>query len=199
MGSVWDFRFGLDAAVTAPCDVLKGLAPGQIDSRAMTEAVADSDSFVSPDHREPRPRLAQQSWASRRNRQSAIRRRYILAVVDLETGSATRCLSQARRSTAADDEQVGTVAHVLAAEHEDIFEGIVIAEHHGKGGHRFADEEVIDEIHERGVLLKLDRVAAEQLPEPTANPAVMYDDPTDSGGAFHGKLRRAWDLISGKY
>ena len=49
MGSVWDFRSGLDAAVTAPCDGLKGLAPVQIDSRAMTEAVADSDSFVSPD------------------------------------------------------------------------------------------------------------------------------------------------------
>jgi hypothetical protein len=49
MGSVWDFRSGLDAAVTAPRDGLKGLAPGQIGSRAMTEAVADSHSFVSPD------------------------------------------------------------------------------------------------------------------------------------------------------
>lgn len=49
MGSVWDFRSRLDAAVTAPCDGLKSLAPGQIDSRAMTEAVADSDSFVLPD------------------------------------------------------------------------------------------------------------------------------------------------------
>ena len=29
----------------------KGLAPGQIDSRAMTEAVVDSDSFVSPDRK----------------------------------------------------------------------------------------------------------------------------------------------------
>jgi len=49
MGSVWDFRSGLDTAVTAPRDGLKGLAPGQIGSRAMTEAVADSHSFVSPD------------------------------------------------------------------------------------------------------------------------------------------------------
>ncbi len=48
-GSVWDFRSGLDGAVTAPRDGLNCLAPGQIDSRAMTEAVADSDSFVSPD------------------------------------------------------------------------------------------------------------------------------------------------------
>ena len=98
-----------------------------------------------------------------------------------------------------DGAQVGTVAHVMAAEHEDIFEGIVIVEHRGHDGHRYADEEVIDEIRERGIVLKLDRAAAEQLPRPTANPAVMYDDPTDSGGAFHGKLRRAWDLISGKY
>jgi uncharacterized protein YrrD len=98
-----------------------------------------------------------------------------------------------------DGAQVGTVAHVMAAEHEDLFEGMVIAEHRGRGGHRFADEEVIGEMYERGVMLKLDQAAAEELPEPSANPAVLYDDPTDKGGAFHGKLRRAWDLISGNY
>lgn len=120
-------------------------------------------------------------------------------VVDLGDRVSYEVLAQGTPVYSSDDVQVGTVAHVLAAEHEDIFEGIVVAEHHGKGGHRFADEEVIDDIYERGVVLKLDRAAAEQLPEPSANPAVMYDDPTDSGGAFHGKLRRAWNMISGNY
>ena len=51
MGSVWDFRSGLDAAVTAHATGSRASPPGHIDSRAMTEAVADSDSFVSPDNR----------------------------------------------------------------------------------------------------------------------------------------------------
>ena len=102
--------------------------------------------------------------------------------MDLGDRVSYEVLAQGTPVYSSDDAQVGTVAHAIAAEREDIFEGIVVAEHHGRGGHRFADEEVIDDIHERGVLLKLDRVAADQLPEPSANPAVMYDDPTDSGG-----------------
>jgi uncharacterized protein YrrD len=99
-----------------------------------------------------------------------------------------------------DGVQIGKVAHVMAVEDADLFEGIVIAEHLGSGGHRFVDAEDIVEIHERGVLLKLDRAASEQLHEPTANPAVMRDNPTEPPpGPLQRKLRRAWDLISGKY
>lgn len=99
-----------------------------------------------------------------------------------------------------DGHKIGEVAHVLAAEHEDIFDGIVIAEHHGRHGHRFADADDIDQIHTAGVLLKLDQHAAEQLPEPSANPAVMHDDPAETNReARRMKLRRAWDLLSGKY
>jgi uncharacterized protein YrrD len=99
-----------------------------------------------------------------------------------------------------DGEQVGIVAHVLAAEDADIFEGIVIAEHRGHGGHRFVEADDIGDMYERAVMLKLDRAATERLPEPTANPAVMRDDPAEGGsGALAQKLRRAWDLISGKY
>jgi hypothetical protein len=99
-----------------------------------------------------------------------------------------------------DGEEIGKVAHVLAVEDEDVFDGIVISEHLGSGGHRFADADDIGEIHERGVLLKLDRAGAERLPEPTANPAVMRDDPAEGrSGALSRKLRRAWDYISGNY
>jgi uncharacterized protein YrrD len=97
-----------------------------------------------------------------------------------------------------DEQQIGTVAHVLAAEDEDVFDGIVIAEHHGRHGHRFADADDVQDIYEHGVVLKLDRAACEQLHEPSPNPAVLRDDPAE-GGQIHGKLRRAWDMLSGKY
>lgn len=99
-----------------------------------------------------------------------------------------------------DGERVGKVTHVLAAEHEDIFEGVVIDEHLGRHGHRFVDADDIDHIYEQGVVLKIDRAAAEQLHEPSANPAVMYDDPAEGRSSpLSDRLRRAWNLISGKY
>lgn len=100
----------------------------------------------------------------------------------------------------ADGGQIGKVTHVLAAEHEDVFDGIVIGEHAFGAEHRFADAEEIDMIYEHGVVLKLDRAACEQLPKPSANPAVMRDDPAESSAdARHAKLMRAWDRISGNY
>lgn len=99
-----------------------------------------------------------------------------------------------------DGEQVGHVVHVLAAVDEDVFDGIVIDERLGPGGHRFVDADQIAELHRDGVLLKLDRQQAAQLPEPTANPAVMRDDPADAApGPLADKLRRAWEYLSGKY
>jgi hypothetical protein len=97
-----------------------------------------------------------------------------------------------------DGEEVGHVAHVLADEENDIFDGIVIS--HGLGRHTFADAEQVGEIHERGVVLTLTAAEAEALPEPSENPAVMEDDPSDAEGSpVANKLRRAWDLLSGNY
>jgi hypothetical protein len=99
---------------------------------------------------------------------------------------------------AADGEEVGQVAHVLAVEEEDIFDGIVIS--HGLGRHTFADAEQVGAIHERGVTLTLTAAEAEALPEPAENPAVMHEDPSGSeGSSLSNKLRRAWDLLSGNY
>jgi hypothetical protein len=98
-----------------------------------------------------------------------------------------------------DGQQIGTVAHVLAVESEDVFDGIVIAEHLGTR-HRFADADDVDRIGEQGVLLKLDDAACAQLPEPSANPGVMGEDPGDPvEGRGQHKLKRAWDLLSGNY
>jgi hypothetical protein len=100
---------------------------------------------------------------------------------------------------------VGSVVHVLAVEDEDVFDGIVIAElsrDHMPGGseHRFVDASVIDSIHEQAVTLTLTAAACRDLPEPSANPAVMRDDPADGANSELGsKLRRAWDRLSGNY
>jgi hypothetical protein len=105
----------------------------------------------------------------------------------------------------ADGIRIGAVAHVLAAEAEDIFDGIVIddLDHHllrGHDRHRFVDAPEVAEIHERAVLLTIDAAACRALPAPSANPAEMEASPTDTAPAgVSGKLRRAWDLLSGNY
>jgi uncharacterized protein YrrD len=109
-------------------------------------------------------------------------------------------LSKGTPVYSADGAEVGKVAHVLAVEEEDVFDGIVIGQHLFAGQHRFADADEVGEIFERGVVLRLDRAACEQLPEPSPNPAAMRDDPAESKAEIRReKLRRAWDLISGNY
>jgi uncharacterized protein YrrD len=99
-----------------------------------------------------------------------------------------------------DGEELGVVEHVLAEPEQDIFDGIVLDTSVLPGGHRFVDASEVGEIHERGVVLSLDRRAAEQLPEPSANPAAMSASPDDATeGEVQRKLRWAWDKISGNY
>jgi hypothetical protein len=93
-------------------------------------------------------------------------------------------------------EQIGTVAHTLAAPEEDIFDGLVIDT---DAGHRFVDAPLVEEIFERGVVLTGDPDPGE-LPEPTANAPEMDVTADDMRPAGMGdKLRRAWDLVSGNY
>jgi hypothetical protein len=99
----------------------------------------------------------------------------------------------------ADGQEIGRVTHILADEDEDIFDGLVVDT---DGGPRFADAAVIDELYERGVTLRLDAAAASDLPEPSENASAMATGPDDTVPDDHGlsaKLRRAWDLISGRY
>lgn len=100
-----------------------------------------------------------------------------------------------------DGERVGTLAHVLADEATDIFDGIVIDARSGMGGWRFADASEVADMHEGGVVLALDSTACAGLPEPSENPPAMGADPADAAGAgtVGDKLRRAWDFISGNY
>jgi hypothetical protein len=103
-----------------------------------------------------------------------------------------------------DGARIGTVAHVLAAEAQDIFDGLVIGDlpaelFPGRAGHRFVDAPEVASIHEHAVTLTLDAAACRALPEPTPNPGQLSAGPADQPSRLGGKLRRAWDLLSGNY
>jgi hypothetical protein len=98
-----------------------------------------------------------------------------------------------------DEVEIGKVECILSAPNIDIFDGIVLDTSVLPGGHRFVDAPEVAEIYERGVVLTIDAAAAEELPEPGANPGSIEVGPGDmAAGGRHDKLRRAWDMISGK-
>ena len=99
-----------------------------------------------------------------------------------------------------DGDRVGAVEHVLADSSVDVFDGIVIDGRTGPGGWRFVDAPEVETIHERGVVLALSTDEVKRLPEPSANAASMAATPDDvTPDHLRDKLRRAWDLISGRY
>lgn len=118
--------------------------------------------------------------------------------MDLGQPSSYLALGAGTPVFSSEGERIGKVLHVLAAQDEDVFDGIVIGEHPFGAEHRFADADDVEEIFDHGVMLKLTRAACSDLPKPSANPAVMRDDPAESGSdRRHEKLMRAWDMISG--
>lgn len=112
-------------------------------------------------------------------------------------------LEEGTKVVSADGKQIGKVAHVLADLQNDIFEGVVIDTSPLPGRHVFADTTLVDEIRTDGVILNIDAEDARSLPAPSANPAEMRVGPDElvkQGTAedLRDKLRRAWDVISGK-
>jgi hypothetical protein len=122
-------------------------------------------------------------------------------VPDLGEPSSYLALGKGADCYTSDGKKVGRVEHVLAVPEDDIFDGIVLDTSVLPGGHRFVDSEQVEEIFERGVLLKIDRHVAEGLPEPAENPAAMEvtaDDVVEGDeGKLKRKLHRAWQLLSG--
>lgn len=121
---------------------------------------------------------------------------------DLGQPSSYLSLSKGAECFSCDGQKVGAVEHVLAVPEDDIFDGIVLDTSVLPGGHRFVDADQVEEIFERGVLLKIDSAAAEALPEPSANPAAMEVSADDVAASDEGKLKqklhRAWEMISGE-
>ena len=110
-------------------------------------------------------------------------------------------LEQGARVYSSDGEDIGIVEHVLADEELDVFDGIVVDARSGPGGWRFADAEQVAQIGTRAVALTLDAEAARRLPEPGENPSAIDSHGAEDAPApeVQAKLRRAWDLISGKW
>ena len=99
-----------------------------------------------------------------------------------------------------DGHKVGTVEHVLAVSEVDVFDGVIVDMRAGPGGHRFADADQVEAIYERGIVLTVNRNAAEKLPQPSENAAAMAADPDDvTPDGLNDKLKRAWDYLSGRY
>ena len=99
-----------------------------------------------------------------------------------------------------DGERVGALEHVLADDSSGIFDGIVIDVSSGLGGHRFVDAPEVSGFFERAVVLEVAVADVAALPEPSENPAVMrHGGEEDSESPLARKLRRAWDLVSGRY
>lgn len=120
-------------------------------------------------------------------------------MADLGDPSSYLALAGGEPVYTCDGRRIGVVEHVLSDPEADIFDGIVLDRSVLPGGHRFVDADQVEEVFERGLLLKVDAAAAEQLPEPSENPAVMRVDPDDVvDDGLTEKLRRAWDLISGR-
>jgi uncharacterized protein YrrD len=122
---------------------------------------------------------------------------------DLGAPSSFLVLADGTPIYSSDGKQIGNVEHVLADEETNIFDGIVVDTSVLPGGHRFVDAAQVAEIYERGVELTIDAAAAENLPEPSANPASMEvtgEDFAERGwdDELEAKLKRAWDRISGK-
>jgi uncharacterized protein YrrD len=120
--------------------------------------------------------------------------------MDLGNPASYLVLADGTPVLSSDGQAVGKVEHVLADADADVFDGLIVDMRAGPGGHRFADASQVASIHERGVVLTLDASAAEQLPEPSENPATLAADPDDTApDDLKDKLRRAWDYLSGNY
>jgi hypothetical protein len=124
----------------------------------------------------------------------------VLAMDDLGSPSSYLALEPGVDVFSRDGERLGEVQHVLADPEVDLFDGIVIDTSGLPGGLRFADALQVAEIYERGVILDLSHAEAEQLPEPSENPGSIEVTGVEDvdRSELHEKLRRAWDIISGK-
>jgi hypothetical protein len=117
--------------------------------------------------------------------------------MDLGNPASYLVLADGTPVFSSDGHEVGKVEHVLADADADVFDGVIVDT---RGGHRFADAALVEAIYERGVVLAMTSEDAEQLPEPTENPAALEADPDDTApDDLKDKLRRAWDYLSGNY
>ena len=87
-----------------------------------------------------------------------------------------------------DEVTIGTVASVLAADHQDIFHGLLVKTDQGI---RFIEAADIGQLHEHGVDLRIDAAAAAELPGPEHSAPVYDEDP-----ALQTHWRHLWHKMT---
>ena len=83
--------------------------------------------------------------------------------------------------------EFGTVAHVLADEHLDVFDGIVVKTHRGI---RFVDRDQIGAITTTAVQTTLSDAEADALPAPDGEPIFEVDALQGVGPSLTAHLRK---------
>src|SRR5690349_5322976 len=81
---------------------------------------------------------------------------------------------------------IGTLEHVLDVADLDIFEGIVVATHHGL---RFIDAEHLPEFTTTHIQSSLSDEQAAALPAPDGPPVHSVDTLADAGHSLHDAVR----------
>jgi len=81
----------------------------------------------------------------------------------------------------------GTVAHVLADEHLDVFDGIVVKTHEGI---RFVDRDSIDQITTVAVTTNIADADVAALPKPEGEPIFEVDALQGIGPSLTAHLRK---------
>jgi uncharacterized protein YrrD len=92
--------------------------------------------------------------------------------------------------------RVGVVDHVLADMQLDVFEGVIVHTLPLPGRHLVADVDQLAALHERGVLLSVERDELHEPPDESAQ--RKRDDEERVESPLEARLRRAWDWISGR-
>ncbi|HEY2763633.1 MAG TPA: PRC-barrel domain-containing protein [Pseudonocardiaceae bacterium] len=91
-------------------------------------------------------------------------------------------------------QRVGVVEHVVADEPTDIFEGLIVHTLPLPGRHLFADRDQIAALHERRVLLSVDR---DKLHDQSQKSTRQTNSDNHLENPIQTRLRHAWDWISG--
>jgi hypothetical protein len=90
-----------------------------------------------------------------------------------------------------DEQPVGTVDHVVAAEAEDIFHGLVIRTDSGR---KFVAADDVASLHERGADLRIEAAAVAGLPAPEGGaPARRLTEP----GIKPSRWKELLDMLTG--
>ena len=124
-----------------------------------------------------------------------MRRPIVCGVDDLGAPIAYTVLAEGTPVYDRDGKRIGVVEHVLADFTLDIFEGVIVHTRALPGRHLVADVDQIAELHERGVVLSVER---DRLHEPPRR-SDRDDEGNDKvDSPLESRLRRVWDRLTGR-